>query len=143
MQTNQLCKLASTYILCIQILSSRCNQITSLNLRNTSITKDSVTMILHHLKQTLEELNVNDNKINFENLIQLKSLPRLKVLNCLYLHNFDEIETLRRQMPHLIINRKTVSAAAPNSSFEPKVGLWDIKVNQLDLFQEWIDYKLK
>ena len=93
-------------------------------------------MILHHLKQTLEELNVNDNKINFENLIELKSLPRLKVLNCLYLHNFDEIETLRRQMPHLIINRKTVSAAAPNSIFEPKVGLWDIKVNQLDLFQE-------
>ena len=93
-------------------------------------------MILHHLKQTLEELNVNDNKINFENLIQLKSLPRLKVLNCLYLHNFDEIETLRKHLPHLIINRKTVSAAAPNSIFEPKFGLWDIKVNQLDLLQE-------
>ena len=93
-------------------------------------------MILHHLKQTLEELNVNDNKINFENLIQLKSLPRLKVLNCLYLHNFDEIDTLRKHLPHLIINRKTVSAAAPNSMFEPKVGLWDIKVNQHDIFQE-------
>ena len=93
-------------------------------------------MILHHLKQTLEELNVNDNKINSENLIQLKSLPRLKVLNCLYLHNFDEIETLRKHLPHLIINRKTVSAAAPNSMFEPKVGLWDIKVNQHDIFQE-------
>jgi hypothetical protein len=93
-------------------------------------------MILHHLKQTLEELNVNDNKINFENLIQLKSLPRLKILNCLYLHNFDEIDTLRKHLPHLIINRKTVSAAAPNSMFEPKVGLWDIKVNQHDIFQE-------
>ena len=58
-------------------------------------------MILHHLKQTLEELNVNDNKINFENLIQLKSLPRLKVLNCLYLHNFDEIETLRRHVDEM------------------------------------------
>ena len=93
-------------------------------------------MILHHLKQTLEELNVNDNKINFENLIQLKSLPRLKILNCLYLHNFDEIDTLRKHLPHLIINRKTVSAAAPNSLLEPKFGLWEIKVNQLDLFQE-------
>ena len=122
------------YILFIQVLSSRCNQITSLNLRNTSITKNSLPLILQHLKQTLEELNVNDNKINLEHLIELRSLPRLKVLNCLYLHNFDEIETLRRQMPHLIINRKTVSAAAPNSFLEPKLGLWDIKVSQLDLF---------
>ena len=130
-----LCDMSSVKDYHIEILVRRCNRISVLNLRKTSIKNDSVASIIQNLKNTLEELNVNDNDIEFDKLLEVRSLPKLKILNCLYLYDFEEIDRLRRQLPNLTINRKTVSAAAPDLLFEPKDGFWNIEATQSKLFQ--------
>ena len=130
-----LCDMSSVKDYHIEILVRRCSRISVLNLRKTSIKNDSVASIIQNLKNTLEELNVNDNDIEFDKLLEVRSLPKLKILNCLYLYDFEEIDRLRRQLPNLTINRKTVSAAAPDLLFEPKDGFWNIEATQSKLFQ--------
>lgn len=120
----------------IEILVKRCKGISLMNLRRTSITNASIISIIKNLDNTLEELNVNDNDIDFDKLIEVGSLPKLKVLNCLFLYNFEEIDKLRRQFPHLKINQKTVSAAAPDLYLQPKNGFWNINATQTNLFQD-------
>ena len=129
-----LCDMGTVKDCHIDILVKRCKTISVLNLRKTSITNASMISIIKHLKN-LEELNVNDNDIEYKNLLEVKALPNLKIFNCLYLYDFQEIDKLRGQLSNLIINRKTVSAAAPDLLVEPKDGFWNIRVKQTKLFQ--------
>ena len=92
----------------VNTLVRRCNKITDLTLTKTSITNDSVTSIIKHLK-LLELLDVSFTDIDFSTLIQLKSIPTLKVLRCFSFYQEDdeideEIKNLKLQLPHISIN---------------------------------------
>ena len=87
----------------VKTLLDRCNRIKVLNLSATCITADSLTRIRENLKLTLEELSVVEVKdIWFSDLLELKSMPRLKLLNCD--EDDEEVEYLSKKLPHLKIN---------------------------------------
>ena len=88
----------------INILVSRCNKIKSLNIALNSITDETLTSIMENLKNTLEELdigtccNITDSK-----LLEMKSMPKLKVLN--YFNPWDSnYEDLKNNLPQLNYN---------------------------------------
>ena len=88
----------------INILVSRCNKIKSLNIALNSITDETLTSIMENLKSTLEELdigtccNITDSK-----LLEMKSMPKLKVLN--YFNPWDSnYEDLKNNLPQLNYN---------------------------------------
>ena len=96
----------------VKILLRRCNKIKVLNLDATLLSTDSLSSITYYLNLTLEELSLGycNYKLFKPNLIRLKSMPRLKILN---LYNkkeedLDEVEIhhltrLRQLLPYLII----------------------------------------
>ena len=89
----------------VKILLSRCNKIKILSLEATLITENSLTHIRRCLNLTLEELSLGENKIIGTGFLQLKLMPRLKILN-LYdeIEDFTKIQYLRQQLPHLTID---------------------------------------
>ena len=100
----------------VKILLSRCNKIKTLTLAAYLISDDSLTYIKQYLNLTLEELSLidcgtgyeNNNHISFAGFLELKSIPRLKVLN-LYHRKYDceEIQNLRQLLPHIKISHTT------------------------------------
>jgi len=94
------------------ILVTRCNKLKELNFARTSITDSSVLNIKRHLWSTLEKLDVSYSEIKFSTLIQLKSMPKLKVLRCKHLSS-DEIEKLKKEIPHASINEEDFNIACP------------------------------
>ena len=112
--------LSSTYVEDepVKILLRRCNKIKALTLEPYRITDDSLTNIRECLNLTLEELsfgtagfvysrtlrNTNNGPISFTGFLELKPMPRLKILN-LYYQKDDgkEIQNLRQHLPHLTI----------------------------------------
>ena len=83
----------------VKILLPRCNKIKGLSLEPLWITDDSLINIRQHLNLTLEELSLGPNddrattrhfglaksmSISFPSLCELKSMPRLKILNLCY-----------------------------------------------------------
>ena len=110
----------------------RCNGITSLDLeagRSSAITDDSITSIIKNLQHSLEELDVSFcENISYTKLLELKFMPKLKVLNCRRRWNREVERNLRLQMPHLIANYPRPLEIAENNSF--LTGLWDIKVDR-------------
>ena len=112
----------------IKILLSRCNEIKALSLEATCITDDSLKTIRQHLNLTLEELSLgpddrdtislepyerdmvirfrqaNPPRISFAGFLELKSMPRLKILNLYYKKDdSEEIQNLRQHLPNLMI----------------------------------------
>ena len=88
----------------INILVTRCNKIKSLNIALNSITDETLTSVMENLKNTLEELdigtccNITDSK-----LLEMKSMPKLKVLN--YFNPWDSnYEDLKNNLPQLNYN---------------------------------------
>ena len=69
----------------------------------TEITNDSLISIMEYLKQTLWKLDVNRTKVDFSKLLELRSMPGLRILNCQHL-SYEDIEKLRIQLPHLCIS---------------------------------------
>ena len=90
--------------------------------------------VLFFFKPTLEELGVTKNKVNFVNLLELRSLPKLKVLNCKHLSSRD-IEDLKSELPHVVMNQNGIKIATSYKSFEPRDGFWEIVVKQLQCFE--------
>ena len=88
----------------VDALVQRCIKITELNLYDTSITNDSVS-IVRNLK-FLEKLSIGRNNISFSTLLELKSVPTLKILNCSSSYNreLEKIENLKLYLPHITIN---------------------------------------
>ena len=116
----------------IKALVERCNGITSLDLeagRTSAITDDSITSIIKNLHHSLEELDVSFcENISYTKLLELKFMPKLKVLNCRRRWNREVERNLREQMPHLIANHPSSLEIAENNSY--LTGLWDIKVKR-------------
>ena len=90
----------------VETLLRRCNKIKALSLEATLITDYSVMSIRRYLNLTLEELSLAHfgefGVISFTGFIELKSMPRLKILNLS--DEKEEIEQLRLHLSHLTIN---------------------------------------
>lgn len=108
----------------VKILVSRCKKLKALVLGypflNNIITDDSITSIVEHLKPTLEELDVSFCNISGDKILELRSMPKLRVLNFLYLPEnpediqmrFHEVKNLKKQLPNIIFNQENVKIAA-------------------------------
>ena len=114
----------------VQILLCRCNKIKALTLEATWITDDSLKNIRKHLNLTLEELSLGPNDdsllslefdplhrnniidfreanppdISLNGYLELKSMPKLRILNLYYeKDDGEEIQSLREHLPNLTI----------------------------------------
>ena len=89
-----------------QILLKRCNKIMALSIETTWITDCSLKYISQCLNHTLEELSLGDcDNISFNGFLELKSMPKLKILN-LYYNKKDggeEIQYLTKHLPYVMI----------------------------------------
>ena len=114
---------------------TRYQNLKSLDLRfcNWGITNETVTTIIRRLKQSLEELDLYRSDVTLDKLLELKLMPKLKVLNCFHLKE-DEIATLKNNLPHMTINEKDVSVGWADGTYEPEDGFWEIEAKQLKIF---------
>ena len=123
----------------METLVIRCKSICELDLFDTAITEDTITTIIRHCSESLVKLDVSesesqsDNFIEYIKLLELKSMKKLKVLNCYSLHS-DEISSLRKQNPHLRVNSEDLKIALPNHYFKSDQGFWEIESKQVQVF---------
>jgi len=123
----------------VNTLVQRCNKITELNLSDTLITNDSVKSIVKHLN-SLEKLGLYGTNIDFSTLLQLKSVPTLKVLHCFVRGEKDteEIKNLKLQLPHISINPSDdyfhIATSRKKEDWDLADWFWEIRANQHDLF---------
>ena len=90
----------------VEILLKRCNKLKTLSLKAKYITDDSLRNIIQYLNLTLEELSLGPCEISFTSCLELKSMPRLKILNLYCREDLEkEIQNLRQHLPHLKISR--------------------------------------
>ena len=91
----------------VETLVSRCNKITALDIGGIQfLTNNAITSILNHLKLSLRELDITEcPNIELEKVLELESLPKLKVLNY-GSYPLDEMHALTKKLPHLMINKK-------------------------------------
>ena len=100
---------------------SRSNGVTITN----KISSASVNDITEHLSHSLEELDVMETRISTEKLLELRSMPKLRILNC-----SNPPITLYKQLPNLGINHGHLKIADSDESYKPQDGFWEIKVKQ-------------
>ena len=126
----------------VKTLVKRCNNITHLDLSETSITNDSVHSIIEQLKKSLEKLNVNTTNVDFATLLELKSMPALKTLICFDSFGdwFEDTENLSQRLPHISINKAwTFYIAKPLNEPMNKDWIWEIRAKKQKLFAKVID----
>ena len=109
----------------VEILTSRCNEITELDLRHTPdtplFTRNYVNSIIRHLQPTLEKLGLSYYKncgIDFSNVFEmqahvfdLKSVLQLKHFNCAFHGISDKRNLLKKEIPYLSINDEDFEVA--------------------------------
>ena len=85
-------------------LISRCKKLRELNLDGTSITENSLTCIIGNLKHSLVILRLCNTKLYLNELLQLRSMSKLKVLNCSHLIFCpNDLKHLKEALPDLSI----------------------------------------
>ena len=133
----------------VNTLVCRCNKITELDVSFTEIGNDSIKSIIKHLN-CLEKLDVGSTKIDFSTLLQLKSIPTLKILHCSFEDELtppdedleedaEEIKNLKLQLPHIRINEDYLHIACQTKEVDGSIDqdwFWEIKAKQQDLFPE-------
>ena len=112
----------------VESIVKRSNKLRALDLRGSPITNISVDTIMSNLDPSLEELSLSYTNVTFHKLLELKSMPKLRSLNCLHLRS-EEIESLKNELPQIYVNQVTKIAAM--LSFLPQEGFWDIKSKQV------------
>jgi len=132
----------------VKKLVKRCNKITHLDFCNTSITNDSVHSIIEQLKTSLEGLNVYQTYVDFATLLELKSMPALKILICDEYDKYPEdngIENLKHQLPHISINEerylyiaKPFKLANDNEDCD---WIWEFRAKEQNLFAK-VEYDI-
>ena len=127
----------------IQTLLTRCNKISDLQLGGwTSLTKQSLNLIIEHLQSTLVALHFDYSNVEFDarrDLIKLKSMEKLRAF-CYHFKDWKHPDTiwLKKQLPNVIISLtiKDPFIARPcYPEFDHYKTLWDIKVEQEELFE--------
>ena len=124
----------------VNTLVRRCNKITDLDLRHTSITNDSVGSIVKHLN-SLEKLDVGGTNIDVSTLTQLRSISTLKTLHCLSRDKEDseKIKNLKLQLPQVSINEEYLHIACSTKEVNGHIDpdwFWEIRAKKQDLFLE-------
>ena len=116
-------------------LVNRCKKLITLDLAFNSITNIALNSIVKNLRPTLEELDVNFTKVTFEKVLELRSMEKIRILNCRKLNRFETMNL--RQLLNVRINQNssTFQVADSNSESKPKEMFWKIKAKQLPLFQ--------
>ena len=116
-------------------LVNRCKKLITLDLAFNSITNIALNSIVKNLRPTLEELDVNFTKVTFEKVLELRSMEKIRILNCRKLNRFETMNL--RQLLNVRINQNstTFQVADSNSESKPKEMFWRIKAKQLPLFQ--------
>ena len=130
----------------VSTLVQRCKNITELDLSYNEITNDSLESIIKHLN-SLEKLSVYYTDIDFSMLLQLKSIPTLKILRCLCENEEEDIEkikNLKLQLPHISINEEHLRIACPKKYWstnqsDDRDWFWEIRAKQQDLFPRAIE----
>jgi hypothetical protein len=128
----------------VKTLVQKCNKITELALSFTQITNKSMESIVKNLS-SLEKLDVCYTKIDYPTLLQLKSIPTLKVLNCFGRQkkkDAEKIKNLKLQLPHVSINEEYLFIATPSKEVDDEVDLdwfWEIRSKEQDLFPDLVD----
>lgn len=69
----------------IMKLIPRCKRLKELNLNGTSISPNSLTCIIENLKHSLVTLRLCNTKLTFDELFELRAMPKLRLLNCSHL----------------------------------------------------------
>ena len=109
----------------LRVLVSRCNQLKELVVAGTSITDESVSIIVQNLTVTLEKLDVCYTKISFDKICEFRAMPNLKFLNCSYGRTmprfFDEQKNLKKWLPEIGINLGDFHIAKTWKSFSCEI----------------------
>ena len=121
-------------------LVRRCKNITELDLSGTSITNDSIESIVKHLT-CLEKLDVGYTYIDVPTLLQLKSIPTLRILHFFHWKKIaKDMKNLKLQLPNISINKakEYLQIACPikkemNGFIDPD-WFWDIRAKQQKVF---------
>ena len=125
----------------VKILGSRCPKLKTLILAGTSITSESINIIIETMKTTLEYLDVAF-ALNFDimKILELRTMPKLKTLIGTGL---DPVKKqLKGYFPNLVIYEfdnvhehcDFTRSSARNLSESD--GIWEIKAKQLKLFKK-------
>ena len=120
----------------LSALIARCKNLRSLKLSDFTLTNDSLTIIMNDLKHSLEELDLGCCDMTFDKLLELKSMPKLKVLNYVFLRKETEI-FVKDYLPHLSINKKRLAIGLWDRD-SPEDGFWEIQSKQMNIF---VDHK--
>ena len=128
----------------VKTLVKRCKKIEELELGICkNITEDSLTSIVENCDQMVKlDVSFNIPSVQGRNpFLKVKSMPKLKVLNCQHpKRSSEETNFLRKFMPHLEINQVVfggdLGIANPNDAIKPEDGIWDIFVKTIKLFPE-------
>ena len=80
---------------------------------DTSISDNTVTAIILHLRPSLEEIDLSIDNISCTKILELQAMSNLKIIVCKHLENEDnDIEIVKNHFPNLMINTKDVNVAA-------------------------------
>ena len=118
----------------IGTLVVRCSKIKALDLRHTEVGNSSLAYIMNQLKDTLEEVDVSLTGINFDKLLELKTMTKLKILTCLHL-NCQQFDVLKNILPRILINEELFSVIGGPNEFN-QFSIWEVRADQTDLFED-------
>ena len=99
----------------VKTLVSRCKKLKVLDISypygthncDMTITDNTLTHIIEHLKPTLEELNVKGCEyLSYDKLVQLRSMPCLRKVNCNMWNNRIDVQELLKEMPHVEFSKE-------------------------------------
>ena len=129
----------------VKALVARCNKLSVLKLEHTRISNDSLTYIIENLQHTLEKLNVRycpsitNTVLLLQNIAKLKSMPKLRVLNCDRMGIFSEHEqeNLKKLMP---LVRFGESFCVDERELLLADGIWDVEAKQLEYLKKFGKY---
>ena len=77
------------------------------------------------------DMDPDRTKIDLGKLLELKSMPKLEILNCHHLRTIGQRKTLKNEFPHLKINQEDLKIADRSLFHEPQNGFWDIEAQKL------------
>ena len=107
----------------VKTLVERCDKLSVLILRCTSITNNSLVHIIENLPDTLEKLDVSwCSYLTYAKLNEVKSMPNLKVLNC---------RDLNRELLEKNMHMFDEEISADERKLSSKEGIWDVKAEQI------------
>ena len=133
----------------IGILVRRCNILKDLSLHQTSITNHSISNIIEHLRGTLEKLDVGSTNTDHAKILELRSMPLLRVLTWFPKGrpSSQQAQILKNQFPDMIVNErpkqsigfdfpKNIGIGSSNQLFPVDSGFWEIEAQKLPVFQK-------